>query len=322
MKIFKELLAGACLMVFAGSIAAQDYPNRPVKIIVPLAAGGGVDIVTRAVAARLSEQMKQTFLVENRPGAFTNIGSEAAAKSPPDGYTLLMASPANTVNGSLFTNLPYDVLRDFVGVSQIAYAPLVMVVNPSFSAKTVPELIALAKASPGQLSYASSGNGSSQHLAGELFRGATNVDLIHVSYKGGAPALIDLLGGRTTFMFNNTLEVLPHLKNGKLRAIAVTSPKRTHVLPDVPTVAESGFPGFETTVWWGLLAPAGTPKDIVARLSEEVARAMQTPELQARFKDMGAEIVASNPEQFARFLKADVEKWAATIKSAGIRPVE
>jgi tripartite-type tricarboxylate transporter receptor subunit TctC len=317
----KAMLLAASIVVSTAA-AAQGYPDRPVKIIVPLAAGGGVDIVTRAVAAKLSEQLKQPFVVENRPGAFTNIGSEAAAKSPPDGYTLLMASPANTVNGSLFAKMPYDTLRDFVPVSLIANAPLVMVVPPELPVKTVQELVAMAKASPGKLSYASSGNGSSQHLAGEFLRTATDIDVIHVSYKGGSPALVDLLGGRITFMFNNTLEVLPHIQGGKLRAIAVTSAKRTPVLPDVPTVAASGYPGFEVAVWYGLLAPTGTPRDVVARLNAEIVRALQTPELQARFREMGAEIVASSPEQFGAFLKADTDKWAKVIKSAGIRQAD
>jgi tripartite-type tricarboxylate transporter receptor subunit TctC len=322
MNLLKALLAAACLGAFAPHAVAQDYPVRPVKIIVPLAAGGGVDIVARSLAAKLTEQFKQPFIVENRPGAFTNIGSDAVAKAAPDGYTLLMASPSNTVNGSLFKNLPYDTLRDFTPVSQIAYGPLALVVNPSVPARTLPELIALAKASPGKVSYASSGNGSSQHLAGELLRGAAKVELIHVSYKGGAPALIDLMGERVDFMFNNTLEVLPHLKSGKLRAIAVTSARRTDVLPDVPTVAESGYPGFEATVWWGLLAPAGTPREIVNALQREVTRAMQTAELQERFKGMGAEIVASSPDDFGKFLRTEIDKWARVIKDAGIRPAD
>lgn len=321
MKLGRTFLLAtiSAAVLVASDAQAQTYPDKPVRIIVPLAAGGGVDIVTRALTGKLGEYFPQPFVVENRPGAFTNIGSTAAANSAPDGYTLLMASPANTVNGSLYTDLPYDMLEDFTGVSRIAYGPLVLVVNPEVPAKSVPELIALAKSQPGKLSYASSGNGSSQHLAGELLRVTAGIETTHVSYKGGAPAITDLIGGRITFMMTNTLEVLPHIKAGRLRALATAGRNRSHVLPDIPTFAEVGYPDFEATVWWGVVAPAGTPKEVVSKLNEKIVQAMETPELQDRFKGMGAEIVASSPEEFNEFLETEVEKWAKVIKTAGIR---
>lgn len=321
MKLIKSLSLCAGLAFATLSAVAQDFPNKPVRIIVPLAAGGGVDIVARAVGGKLTDQLKQPVMIDNKPGASTNIGSEAAAKSRPDGYTLLMASPSATVNGKLFTKIGYDTLRDFTAVVLVANAPLVLVVHPDVPAKTLSELVALAKKDPGKLSYASSGNGSSQHLAGEFLRGSTQIDALHVAYKGGAPALVDLLGGRITFMFNNPLEVLPHIKSGKLRAIATTGAKRSPTLPDIPTVSEA-YPGFEVYVWWGLLAPQGTPPDIVRKLNAETVKALQTPELQTRFQEMGATVVASTPEQFGGFLKTEIDKWAKVVDAAGVKPVE
>ena len=298
---------------------AQNYHTKPVRFIVPYAAGGGVDIVTRTLARKLTELFNQSFVVDNRPGASTNIGSEAVARSAPDGYTLLMASPANAVNVSLFGKLSYDTLRDFAPVALIGYGPLVLVVHPSVPVNSVKGLLALCKSKPGQLSYASGGNGSSQHLAGEMLRITAKVDIIHVPYKGAAPALVDLIGGQIAFMFNNTLEVLPYIKAAKLRALAVASAKRAAVLPEVATFAESGLPGFEATVWWGVLAPAATPREVVTRLNVEIVRALRSPDVKDRFAGLGAETVGSTPEQFGEFLKAETAKWANVIRTSGIR---
>ncbi len=297
----------------------QPYPAKTVRFIVPYAAGGGVDIVTRTLAQKLTEQVGQSFVVENRPGGNANIASEAVAKAAPDGYTLLMGSPANAVNGSLYKKLPYDVLRDFAPVSLIGYGPLVLVVHPSVPARTVKELIALCKAQPGQLNYASGGNGTSQHLAGELLRVTTGIAVVHIPYKGAAPALVDLIGGQIAFMFNNTLEVLPYVKAARLRALAVASTRRSAVLPDLPTFAQAGYPGFEATVWWGVLAPAATPRDVVVKLNAEIVKAMNAPDIKEKFSALGAETTGSTPEQYAEFLKEEVTKWAGVIKASGIR---
>ena len=319
MKKIMTLFALLALGLSASNGFAQNYPNRPITIIVPLAAGGGVDIVTRTVAKQLTAQISQPVVVDNRPGAATNIGSTLAARADPDGYTLLMASNANSINGSLYPDLGYDVLKDFEPIGQIAYAPAVLVVNPNLPVRTVKELVAHSKSHPGQLNYASSGSGSTQHFAGELLRSTTGIDAVHISYKGGAPALTDILAGHVNFMFNNTLEVLPHVKAERLRALAVTSDERTSILPDTPTFKESGYPQFQIVSWWGLLAPKGTSKDIVAFLNEEMVKAMRTAEVTNRFKEMGATVVANSPDDFSRFLTSEVNKWATVAKEAGIQ---
>jgi tripartite-type tricarboxylate transporter receptor subunit TctC len=314
----RSIIAAAFLAASAYALA-QPYPAKTVRFIVPYAAGGGVDIVTRTLAQKLTEQAGQSFVVENRPGGNANIASEAVAKAAPDGYTLLMGSPANAVNGSLYKKLPYDVLRDFAPVSLIGYGPLILVVHPSVPARTVTELVALCKAQPGQLSYASGGNGTSQHLAGELLRVTTGIAVVHVPYKGAAPALVDLIGGQIAFMFNNTLEVLPYVKAARLRALAAASAQRSAVLPELPTFAQSGYPGFEATVWWGVLAPAATSKDVVEKLSTEIVKAMHAPDMKEKFSALGAETTGSTPAQYAEFLKQEVTKWAGVIKASGIR---
>ena len=289
------------------------------RFVVPYAAGGGVDIITRTVAQKLTEQSGQSFVVENRPGGNANIASEAVAKAPPDGYLLLMGSPANAVNGSLFAKLPYDTLRDFAPVSLIGYGPLVLVAHPSVPARTVKELVALCKAKPGQINYASGGNGTSQHLAAELLRATTKISVVHVPYKGAAPAMVDLIGGQLAFMFSNTIEVVPYVKAGRLRALGMAAAQRSAVMPDVPTFAEAGYPGFEATVWWGVLAPAATPKDVIAKLNAEIVKAMRAPDMKEKFAALGAETTPSTPEQFGVFLKKEIDKWAGVIKESGIR---
>lgn len=312
-------LAAALVAATSFTVSAQTYPARPIRIVVAYAAGGGVDIVTRTVGQKLSELVGRPVVVDNRPGASTNIGSELVAKAAPDGYTLLMASSANATNMTLFSKLPYDTLRDFAPVTQVGYGPQVLVTSPSFAARSVKELLVLASAKPGQLSYASGGSGSSQHLTGELFKQMGKVDIVHVPYKGGAPALIDVIGGQVAYMFINTLEALPHAKSGRLKVLAVASAKRSAVFPQTPTFAEAGFAGFESVAWWGVLAPAGTPKAVIGRLHAEIAKALTTPEVKERFAGLGAETVGSTPEQFGAFLREEIQRWGKVIRTLGIK---
>jgi len=288
-------------------------------MIVPYAAGGGVDIVARTVSQKLGERLGVQILVDNRPGGSSNIGSDLVAKAAPDGYTLLMASPANVTNMSLFAKPPYDVTRDLSAVALVGSVQNVFVVHPSLPARTVQDVIALAKARPGQLSYASGGNGSTQHLAGELFKRSANVDILHIPYKGGAPAMTDVMGGQVAMAFINVLEALPHVKSQRLRAVATTGARRTSSLAQVPTIAESGLAGFEVVVWWGVMAPARTPAEIIARLNGDIARALEAPEVRDRLVGMGADVRTSTASEFASFVRTEVAKWSRVIKDAGIR---
>lgn len=313
-------LACAALCVgAAGLAAAQDYPNKPVRVVVPYPPGGPTDIVARAVAQKLQEQMGQPFVVDNRPGAGANLGAELVARSAADGYTLLVATTAHAINPSLFGKLSYQLHKDFAPISQLTSGPLVIVANPALPASTVPELIALAKSSPKGLNYGSSGNGQSTHLAAELFNAMAGVKMAHVPYKGSAPALTDVMGGQTDVMFDTMLSAMPHVKGGKLKALAVTSAKRSPVAPDVPTVAESGLPGFEAIAWNGLLAPAGTPKDIVARLNAELRKALESPDVAQRFEAQGFSSTWSTPADYDVFLKAEIDKWTKVVKASGAK---
>jgi len=317
-------VAGSLVMAIAllvsFSVSAQPYPNHPIKIIVPYAAGGAVDIVARNIGQPLSEALKQPVIVDNRPGASANIGMEAAAKAPPDGYTLLMASNGIATNVALFPNLTFDPRRDFAPIARIGYAPLVIVVPASSPAKSLKDLIAAAKAEPGKLTYASAGNGSSGHLAGELLKSTAKIDVLHVPYKGGAPAITDLLGGRISFMPINPVEVLAHIQAGRLRALAVASDKRFPLLPDVPTVAEAGVRGYDASVWWGLVAPAKTAPEIVRQLNAETNKALADPAVAKKLGELGVVVTPGTPEQFASFINAQTDLWSGVIKSAGIRP--
>jgi tripartite-type tricarboxylate transporter receptor subunit TctC len=311
----------AAAIVASSSLAhAQAYPDRPIRIVVPYAAGGAVDIVARSVGQPLGESLKQPVIVDNRPGASANIGMEMAAKAKPDGYTLLMASNGIATNMALFPNLAFDGQRDFAPVAKIGYAPLVIVVPASSPAKSLKDLIAMAKAEPGKLTYASAGNGSSGHLAGELLKSTAQIDVLHVPYKGGAPAITDLLGERISFMPINPVEVLPHIRAGKLRALAVASDKRFPLLPEVATASEAGLPGYEATVWWGLVAPAATPQGIVRQLNAEANKALADPSVAGKLNELGVILTPGTPEQFAAFVKSQTELWSGVIKSAGIRP--
>jgi tripartite-type tricarboxylate transporter receptor subunit TctC len=315
-KRWLSVLLSAALIPSAA--LAETYPSKPIRIIVPFAAGGAVDVVARAVGQRMSEQMGSPVIIEDKPGASANLGAELVAKAPPDGYTVLMGANGLATNMTLFHNLGFDTAKDFAPIARVGYAPLVLVVQASSPAKTLKDLIAMAKAQPGMLTYGSAGNGGSGHLAAELLKLMTKIDVMHVPYKGGAPAMTDLLGGRLSFMLNNPLEVIANIKSGRLRALAVASPKRIPMLPDVPTFAEAGLPGYDASVWWGLVAPAKTPKDIVAKLSSEALKALENEGVREKLSNLGAVVDPAGPEQFGKFLNEEIDKWAQVIKASGI----
>ena len=314
-------LALACLLTAATFAAqAQGYPNKSIRLIVPWPPTGTVDILGRTLGQKLSENMAQPVVVENRAGANGVIGSEAAAKSPPDGYTLLVENvTGHAINATLQPKMPFDSLRDFAHVSLLASVPDGVVSLPSLPAKNIQELIALARAQPGKLTYASFGVGSSAHLAGELFKIMAGVDLLHVPYKGGAPAIADLLAGQVSIYIPVLPSVVPLVKSGRLRLLAVTGAKRSPAMPDAPTVAETGLPGFEASNWFGLMAPAGTPPDIVARLNAETAKALQAPDVREKLNALGFEIQTSTPQELHALIKSETEKWARVIKTSGAR---
>jgi tripartite-type tricarboxylate transporter receptor subunit TctC len=312
--------AGAALCLAAPVLAqAQAYPNKPVKLVVPYPPGGPTDIVARLVAQKLSDAMGQQFIIDNRPGAGGNPGAELVARSPADGYTLVVATTAHAINPSLFKNLGYSLSKDFAPVSQLTSGPLVIVANPQLPAKNVAELIALAKAKPGELNFASSGNGQSTHLSAELFAAMAGVKMNHIPYKGSAPALTDTMGGQTQLMFDTMLSAMPHVKAGKLKALAVTSATRSPVAPEVPTVAESGLPGYEAIAWNGLLAPAGTPPEVLARLSAELKKVLAAPDVKDKFEAQGFAAAWNSPDDFGRFMTAEVDKWAKVVKVSGAK---
>ena len=318
--VMAALTLGLTGVLTSPAALAQEWPSKPIHIVVPYAAGGAVDTVARLTGQALAERLGQPVIVDNKPGASANIGLDAVAKAAPDGYTLLMTANAQATNPSLFAHLPYDPQRDFTAVAQVGYAPLVVVVPAASPVHTFKELLAQAKAEPGKLSYASAGNGSSGHLAGEALKQAAHIDVLHVPYKGGAPALTDLLGERISFMPINPVEVMAHIRAQKLRALAVASPTRISLLPDVPTVAESGLPGFDVSVWWGLVAPGGTPRSVVTRLNAEMQKVLAEPALRERLTALGAVITPGSAEQFAQFIHAETARWNRVIKAANIKP--
>jgi tripartite-type tricarboxylate transporter receptor subunit TctC len=299
---------------------AQSWPAKPVRVIAASSPGSGVDIVARILAQRLAVQLGQPVVVDNRAGAGGNLGAEVAARAPADGYTLFMGTPAHTINPSLYRRLAYDILKDFAPIGLVTTGQYVLVVNPSVPARDLKSLIALARARPGQLTYASAGTGNATHLAGELLRAQAKVDLLHVPYKGSGPALADVVGGHADTMFSNLTAALPFIKSGKLRAIAVGGASRAAAAPAVPTLRESGLPAYEINAWFGLLAPAGTPPEIVARLNAELAGALKASEVRERLAGEGAEPAPGTPEQFARLLRAEVALWAQVVRSAAITP--
>jgi tripartite-type tricarboxylate transporter receptor subunit TctC len=300
--------------------AAQNYPQKPVRLIVGVPPGGTTDVVARLVGQKLGEQLGQQVVIDNRGGAGGNIGAEVVAKAPPDGYTLFLATIGTmTINPSLYKKMPFDTLRDFAAISQLTSMPQLLVVHPSVPVKTVKELISYAKSRPGQLNFASGGSGTAIHLAGELFKTMANVDMVHIAYKGSGPAMTDLLGGQVSLMFDQILTALPHVQSGRLRALAVTTEKRSQAAPQIPTISEAALPGYAVTTWHGLLAPAGTAREIVNRLSTETAKALQSAEVRDRFAAQGVEPVSSTPEQFAAMMKSELEKWRKVIAVSGAK---
>jgi tripartite-type tricarboxylate transporter receptor subunit TctC len=306
-------------LIAAPLAVAQSYPAKPVHIVVPFAPGGAVDTVARIVGAQLSGQLRSPFVVENKPGADANIGAAYVAKADPDGYTLLLGANGLATNVTLFKNLSFDTLRDFAPIARVGYAPLVLVVPARSPARSLRELIETGQSDPKKLTYGSAGTGGSGHLAGELLKSTARFEALHVPYKGGAPALTDLVGERLSFMLINPLEAVPHVKAGRLRALAVSSDKRLTLLPDVPTFAEAGLPGYSASVWWGFVAPAKTPRAVVQRLSDETLRALQDPGVRSKLEALGAVVAPQPSGEFGQFLAQEIRTWAGVIRKAGIR---
>ena len=314
-------LAAAILGTLAAAPAAlaQAWPAKPVKIIVPFAAGGPADIYARAIGEKLQGVLGQPFVVEDKPGGGSIVGTDLVAKSPPDGYTLLMMSNTHTVNESLVPGKPFELMRDFVPVSPVNYSDLVLVVHPSVPADTLKDFIALAKAKPGALNYASSGNGTPYHMAGELFKAMAGVDILHVPYKGSSGARTDILGGQVQMMFDAITTMAPNVRAGKLKALGTSGKVRSPVLPEVPTVSEAGVPGYEAVIWLGLMAPAGTPPAIVERLNAEIRKIVASPEMRGAWEKQGAVAMSMSPAEFAKFMREDIEKWARIVKVSGAK---
>ena len=319
LRAIRMLVAGLAVMSGLPALA-QEYPARPVKIIVPFAAGGPADIYARFLAQRLEVALGQPFIVDNRPGAGSVIGTDAAAKSAPDGYTLLLMSNTHTVNESLVPNKPYALLRDFIPVAPVNYSDLVLVVHPAVAANNLAELLALAKSKPGKLNYASSGPGTPYHMAGELFKAMAGLDIVHVPYKGSSQARTDTLGGQVDMMFDAVTTMSEFAKAGKVRALATTGKVRSSVLPNVPTMSEAGVPGYETVIWLGVMAPKGTPPEIVRRLNTEITTIIGRPDVRDEWLRQGAVAMKMNPEEFGRYIVDDIAKWERIVKISGAKP--
>ena len=311
-------LGGIVLALAAGTAGAQGYPSKPIRIVVPFSPGAPNDILARVIGQKLTETWNQQVIVENRAGGGTVIGTEIVAKSPPDGYNLLMVSTSHTTNPTLVKKLPFDTLRDLAPVIRVAYSSNVLLAHPSLPARTVKELIALAKNRPGQVVFGSGGNGTSTHLSGEMLCQMAKVKMIHVPYKGAGPANIDLISGQINWMFGNLIPSVPHIRGGRLRALAVTGTTRNAALPDVPTVADT-LPGFEATSWYGVSVQGGTPKDVIAKLNQEINRILATSDMHARLAAEGAEAGGGSPEEFGAFFRSEIDKWAKVIRAAGFR---
>ena len=315
-----KVIVGAWLALLGIAAYAQEYPVRPVRIIVPFSAGGPADIHARFIGQRLQEALGQTFIIDNRPGAGSLIGTEVVAKSPPDGYTLLMMSNTHTVNESLIPNRPYQLMRDFVPVAPVNYSDLVLVVHPSVPANNLAELLKLAKAKPKGLNYASSGNGTPYHMAGELFKAMAGVDIVHVPYKGSAGARTDTLSGQVQMMFDAVPTMTDHVRSGKVKAFGTTGEKRSAVLPDVPTVSEAGVPGYEAVIWLGVMAPRNTPREIVQRLNAEISAITSRADIREAWAKQGVSAMTMTSEEFARFMTDDIAKWERIVKISGAKP--
>ncbi len=323
-RISLRSLWSPCFMLFAlgmvGDVHAQTYPSKPIRFVVPYPAGGPLDTVARLLGQRVSEAVKQPVVVDNKPGAGGNIGADAVAKSPPDGYTILMGAVAtHAINPTLYASMPYDAVRDFASITQVASTPNVLVVNPAVPATSVREFIAYAKANPGKLNFGSGSTGSAGHLAGELFKAMAGIEMTHVPYKGAAPAMNDLIGGQIQLMFDNLASSLGQVRAGRVRALAVTTARRSALAPELPTIAESGLPDFDISTWFGVFAPAGTPREVLDRLQAEFTRALSIPEVRDRMLSLGAEPVGNRPEEFAAYIRAESDKYARVIRASGAK---
>ena len=318
--MLKRLLVAAACALAAGAALAQAYPAKPVRMIVGFPPGGGTDVVARVISQKLTEWWGQPVTVENRAGATGTIGADVVAKSAPDGYTLIMGHVNSTgIAPNLFPKLPYDPIKDFAAVSYVGYVPNVLAVHPSINVKSVKELVALLKSKPGQLNYASSGNGSTQHLAGEMFKQLTGTSIVHVPYKGSGDAIKDLLAGVVAMNFDTMPPVMPHIQAGKLRGLAISTPKRLPQLPDVPTFLEEGITGFDVANWYGVMAPAGTPRDVVQKLNADINKAMQVPEVRTRLEGVGTQLREQSAAEFESYMKSEVAKYAKLIKDTGVK---
>ena len=307
------------VLVLSANTCAQTYPLKTVRIVVPFPAGAGADTTTRLFTPKLTEALTQQFIVDNRAGAAGNVGAEAAARAAPDGYTLLVAPASLASSQSLYKNLPFDLARDFEPIAMLASAPFVLAVHPSVPVKSVRELIAFTKSRPGQINFASTGIGGTNHLSAELFKSMAGIDIVHVPYKGTATAVPDLIGGQVSMMFTATLSSLPHVKAGRLRALAITGTKRSLAAPELPTVAESGLPGYESVTWFALLAPTGTARETIARLNAIIVKIGQTAEIRDRLVSQGAEPLGSTPEQLGAFIRSEITKWGKVVAASGVR---
>ena len=313
-------LTGIAFLAFSAAVFAQAWPAKPIKLVVPYPPGGSADILARAIGQKLGDGLGQAVVIDNRPGAGTAIGAEATAKAAPDGYTIMLGTvSSHAINPALTPGLKYDPVKDFAPVSLVASIPFVLLVHPSLPARSVKDLIALATAKPGSLNFSSAGSGTSNHLAGELFKSMTGTYMVHIPYKGSAPALNDLLAGQVQLMFDLALTAQPHVKSGAARALGVTGLTRSSALPDVPTIAESGVPGYEVSAWFGFFAPAGTSAAIVTALNAETVKAMRLPDLKERLANQGAEAVTNTPEQFASYVKEELGKWTRVVKASGMK---
>jgi tripartite-type tricarboxylate transporter receptor subunit TctC len=319
-RLFFLLFLAAALPAAGAAHAQQNYPVRAIRLIVPSSPGGGTDITARIIAPKLGEFLGQQVVVENRPGAGTMIGGEVVARAAPDGYTLLMGISTLAINPAIYRRVPYDALRDFAPISQVVALPNILVVHPSLPVKTVKELIAFARARPGQINFASAGVGTNPHLSMELFLSMAGLKMVHVPYKGSGQGVIDLIAGHVSVMTPSIITALSYVRNGRLRALGVTSAKRASGAPDIPTIAEAGLPGYEAVQWFGVLAPAGTPREIVTRLHGEIVRVLQVADVRQRLLQDGAEPVGSTPEEFGAFIRAETAKWAKVARDIGIRP--
>src|SRR4051812_3741130 len=316
--MLKKIFAAIVASLISTTAPAQQYPAKPVRFVVPYAAGGATDLIARVIGERLAVHLGQPFVIDNRPGAATLLGAQLVAKAEPDGYTLLMATSTTlAINASLYKNLPYDPVKDFAPISLAIQHPFVLLVDPKLPVHNVKELVALAKSKPGQLAYASGGSGSFPHLAMAMFQAMTGIDVIHVPYKGSAPALTDLMGGQVAMIFDNT--ALNYVKSGKIRALAVTTKDRLSVMPDVPTLQEAGVPGYELAAWQGVIAPAGTPRPVVDKLNAAIVKLLHEPETVARLTGDGGQIITSTPDQFAAYIKSEIGRFAKIVKDSGAK---